>query len=641
MQVYEERLTLLRQMELFRGIGATHLRHIAEQMTEHAYAAAEVIFRETDPGDELFLLVSGTMHVYVEREGTVITYNTMQPGECFGEMALLEKSPRSATVRALTPARCLTLSRQDFVTLLREHADVALQILKNLSQRLRHSGMQLQQYARHHTPTVTSGPAMTFDAYDVGGFYDEMLDANGRPRPGAKLLIQRLASLPSGELQRLQQAAEQALLHLGITFAVYDDTSGTERIFPFDILPRIVDAAEWTIIERGLKQRVQALNLFIDDIYHEEKILNDRVIPEHLVRSAAHLMEPCRSLDPSRGVWCHITGTDLVRDRDGQLYVLEDNLRCPSGVSYVLENRQVLKATFPQVFADSRVRPVDDYPSRLLETLLSIAPPGVLSPTVIVLTPGIYNAAYFEHAFLARQMGVELVEGRDLVVQDGTVMMHTTTGLKQVDVIYRRIDDDFLDPHAFRPESLLGVPGLMEVYRAGRVALANAPGTGIADDKAIYAYVPQMIHYYLGEDSVLPIVPTYVCWDARQREHVLSHLDELVVKAVNESGGYGMLVGPHASAAERQEFANRIRANPRNYIGQPTLALSRAPVIVDDHFEGRHIDLRPFVLYGDELYVLPGGLTRVALRKGSLVVNSSQGGGSKDTWVLTEDHAPC
>jgi uncharacterized circularly permuted ATP-grasp superfamily protein len=319
------------------------------------------------------------------------------------------------------------------------------------------------------------------------------------------------------------------------------------------------------------------------------------------------------------------------------MYVLEDNLRCPSGVSYVLENRQVLKGTFSRVFEASRVRPVDDYPSRLLETLQYLAPDDISSPTVVVLTPGIYNSAYFEHAFLAQQMGVELVEGRDLVVADGYVLMRTTRGLERVDVIYRRVDDDSLDPRTFRADSLLGVPGLMEVYKAGRVALANAPGTGIADDKAIYAYVPQMIKYYLDEEIVLPNVPTYICWDEVQRKHVLANLDKLVVKVCNESGGYGMLVGPHSTKEEQKIFAGRIQANPRNYIAQPTLALSRAPVIVGDHFEGRHVDLRPYILYGAELYVLPGGLTRVALRKGSLVVNSSQGGGSKDTWVLVED----
>jgi uncharacterized circularly permuted ATP-grasp superfamily protein len=482
---------------------------------------------------------------------------------------------------------------------------------------------------------------MTFTAYDTEGFYDEMLTADGQPRAGAALLVQRLAALPEGELLQRQRAAEQALLQLGITFNVYGDTSGTERIFPFDIIPRLVEAADWAYIERGLKQRIQALNCFIDDIYHGQKIVKDGAVPEYLIRSAQHFLPPCVGLHPARGIWCHVTGTDLVRDRDGQLYVLEDNLRCPSGVSYVLENRQVLKATFPEVFEDSRVRPVDDYPSRLLDTLQSLAPEGIASPTVVVLTPGIYNSAYFEHAFLAQQMGVELVEGRDLVIANGVVQMRTTRGLERVDVIYRRIDDAFLDPQVFRADSLLGVPGLMEVYRAGRVALANAPGTGIADDKVLYAYVPQMITYYLGEDIVLPNVPTYMCWDDTQRRHVLDNLDKLVVKAANESGGYGMLVGPHASAQERADFAQRIEANPRNYMAQPTLALSRAPVIVDDHFEGRHVDLRPYILYGEDLYVLPGGLTRVALRQGSLVVNSSQGGGSKDTWVLAEEVHGC
>lgn len=482
---------------------------------------------------------------------------------------------------------------------------------------------------------------MDFSAYDTEGFYDEMFEAPGRPRRGAALLVDKVSSLPEGELLQHQRAAEQMLLHLGITFNVYGETDGTERIFPFDIIPRIVESADWTSIECGLKQRIQALNLFIDDIYHDQKIIKDGVVPEHLIRSAAGFLQPCVGLIPPRGIWCHITGTDLVRDRDGQLYVLEDNLRCPSGVSYVLENREVLKRTFPQVFEASRVRPVVDYPSRLLETLQYLVPNSVSTATVVVLTPGIYNSAYFEHAFLAQQMGVELVEGRDLVVADGFVLMRTTKGFQRVDVIYRRIDDDFLDPHTFRADSLLGVPGLMEVYRAGHVALANAPGTGVADDKVIYPYVPQMIRYYLGEDAILPNVPTYMCWDDTQRQHVLSNLDKLVVKTANDSGGYGMLVGPHATPAERQAFAQRIQAEPRKYIAQPTLALSRAPVIVGDHFEGCHVDLRPYVLYGQDLYVLPGGLTRVALRQGSLVVNSSQGGGSKDTWVLAGDARVC
>jgi uncharacterized circularly permuted ATP-grasp superfamily protein len=483
---------------------------------------------------------------------------------------------------------------------------------------------------------------MTLSSYENDGFYDEMFDADSRPRSGAAALIRRIAALEEGELLRRQQAAEQALLNLGITFNVYGDEAGAERIFPFDIVPRIVAASDWSFIERGLKQRVQALNCFIDDIYHDQKIIGSGLVPADLIKSAKGYLKPCLGLSPPQGVWCHINGTDLVRDRDGQLYVLEDNLRCPSGVSYVLENRQVLKRTFPQVFEASRVRPVDDYPSRLLAVLQDLAPVGYGTPTVIVLTPGMYNSAYFEHAFLAQQMGVELVEGRDLVVDNGYVMMRTTKGRQRVDVIYRRIDDDFLDPQTFNPNSLLGIAGLMDVYRAGRVALANAPGTGVADDKALYAYVPQMIHFYLGEDMILPNVPTYVCRDDTQRQYVLEHLHELVVKSVNESGGYGMLVGPYASKTEREQFAAAIRANPRQYIAQPTLGLSRAPIIVDEHLEGRHVDLRPYILYGSgEPYVLPGGLTRVALRKGSLVVNSSQGGGSKDTWVLAGDEPAC
>jgi len=481
---------------------------------------------------------------------------------------------------------------------------------------------------------------MQFTAYDTAGFFDEMFQASGYPRAGSTLLVQLINALPEGELLHRQRAAEQALLQMGITFNVYGDEAGTERIFPFDIIPRIVEAADRAIIERGLKQRIEALNLLLDDVYQAQRIVKDGVIPAFLLQSAKCWLQPCMGLRPPRGIWCHITGTDLVRDRDGRIYVLEDNLRCPSGVSYVLENRQVLKRTFPQVFEASHVRPVDDYPSRLLEMLQYLAPDGVTSPTVVVLTPGMYNSAYFEHAFLAQQMGIELVEGRDLVVVDNLVYMRTTQGFQRVDVIYRRIDDDFLDPLTFRSDSLLGVPGLFEVYRAGRVALANAPGTGVADDKVVYAYVPKIIRYYLGEDSILPNVPTYVGWDDTARQHVLANLDKLVVKAANESGGYGMLVGPHASAAERAAFAERIQAAPRNYIAQPTLALSRAPVIVEDHFEGRHVDLRPYILYGQEIYVLPGGLTRVALRRGSLVVNSSQGGGSKDTWVLAgEPHA--
>jgi len=481
---------------------------------------------------------------------------------------------------------------------------------------------------------------MRFDTYDPGSFYDELFVAPGQPRPGAELLVRRLDALPEGELQRRQQAAERAFLNKGITFNVYGSEAGIEKVWPFDVIPRIVEAAEWERVERGLEQRIRALNLFIDDVYHQQAIVRDGVIPGHVLATAKGYQAACAGLKPPLGLWCHIAGIDLVRDRDGSFYVLEDNLRCPSGVSYVLENRRILKRTFPQVFEALGVRPVEDYPGRLLATLQGLAPAYVADPTVVLLTPGIYNSAYFEHSFLAQQMGIELVEGRDLVVVEGSVCMRTTRGFERVDVIYRRIDDDFLDPQVFRPDSMLGVPGLMEVYRAGRVAIANAPGTGVADDKVVYAYVPRIIKYYLGEEILLPNVPTYVCWDDGERAFVLEHLDELVVKAANESGGYGMLIGPHSTAEERRDFAGRIQANPRNYIAQPTLALSRVPVLVEDHYEGRHVDLRPFVLCGRQSYIVPGGLTRVALRPGSLVVNSSQGGGSKDTWVLHQGALP-
>ncbi len=477
---------------------------------------------------------------------------------------------------------------------------------------------------------------MRLEAYDRGGFHDEMFDDAGGVRPEARMLLETIQSLDEGQLLRCQRSAERLLLQLGITFNVYGDSAGTEKIFPFDLIPRIVGSAEWDWIERGLKQRIHALNAFIDDIYHDQQILKDKVIPEEVIRSATFYRPQCEGINPPKGVWCHITGTDLVRHGDGQVYVLEDNLRVPSGVSYVLENRDLMKRTFPQVFEGLHVRPVDDYPSNLLATLEAIAPPGAADkPLVVLLTPGMYNSAYFEHSFLAQKMGIPLVEGRDLEVEDNIVWMRTTKGLRRVDVIYRRIDDDFLDPEVFRADSLLGVPGLVGAYRAGTVALANAPGNGVADDKVVYAYVPDMIRYYEGEDPIIPNVPTYLCWRDQDRQHVLANLDKLVVKAANESGGYGMLVGPHSTAAEREQFAVRIEANPRNYVAQPTLALSRVPTLVDDHLEGRHVDLRPYILYGgDEIRVLPGGLTRVALRKGSLVVNSSQGGGSKDTWVL-------
>ncbi|MCG6930114.1 MAG: circularly permuted type 2 ATP-grasp protein [Desulfofustis sp.] len=475
---------------------------------------------------------------------------------------------------------------------------------------------------------------MKFQGYDTGGFYDEMFTADGTPRPGYEQLMDRIQALPEGEINARQAAAEQLFYDLGITFTVYGHTEGTEKIFPFDIIPRIIDRTEWEHIESGLKQRIYALNLFINDVYHDQSIVKDGIVPAELIESADGYFPECASIDPPRGVWCHITGTDLVRDDKGDIYVLEDNLRSPSGVSYVLANRRVLKRTLPLLFQRMNIRPVDDYPAMLLDMMYDVAPPTADRVTAAILTPGMYNSAYYEHSYLAMQSGVELLEGRDMVVQDGYVKMRTTRGLERVDVIYRRVGEDFIDPLVFRPESLLGVPGIMEVYKAGRVTLANAPGTGVADDKVIYSYVPKIIKYYLGEDAILPNVPTYICSQKKECEYVLDNLDTLVVKAANESGGYGMLIGPASTSQQRDEFAAKIRANPRNYMAQPTLNLSRAPVIVGDHFEGRHIDLRPYILYGEEIRVLPGGLTRVALVKDSLVVNSSQGGGSKDTWVL-------
>ncbi len=470
--------------------------------------------------------------------------------------------------------------------------------------------------------------------YDPGDFYDELFVAPGTPRPEVIPLFDRINSLPPEEVARRQQAAQIALFKMGVTFNVYSNNQGTERIFPFDILPRIIAMQEWKTLEKGLKQRIFALNQFLSDIYGDQKIIRDSVIPAEIVFSSQGFLKPCMGLKPPQDIWAHISGMDLVRDRDGRWYVLEDNLRCPSGVSYVLESRRVMKSTLPLVFDRLKVQPVEEYPSHLLETLLNLAPAHLSDPTVVLLTPGMYNSAYYEHSFLAQQMGVELVEGRDLVVEDGYLQMRTTKGLKRVDVIYRRIDDDFIDPLVFRPDSLLGIPGLMGVYRSGRLGLANALGTGVADDKVIYSYVPAMIRYYLGEEPILSNVPTYLCWEPEQQRHVLANLDKLVVKSASESGGYGMLIGTQATPQEREAFAEKIKAVPRNYIAQPTLNLSRAPAIVGDCIEGCHVDLRPYVLYGKDIYVNPGGLTRVALKKGSLVVNSSQGGGYKDTWVV-------
>ena len=479
---------------------------------------------------------------------------------------------------------------------------------------------------------------MNFDHYDTGGFYDEMFKGPAAPRPGGDLLRSRIDSLGPGELVRRQRAAERALLQMGITFNVYGDEGGTERIWPFDLIPRIIDTPTWEHIDAGLRQRITALNAFIDDIYGDQRILREGVVPEDLIKSSTTYREACRGLKPPGGIWCHITGTDLVRDADGTVYVLEDNLRCPSGVSYVLENRQIMKQSFPSVFGQLNVKPVNDYPFQLLDMLQGLAPSHLDARRVAVLTPGFQNSAYYEHSYLAQQMGVPLVEGQDLVIVDGYVHMRTTHGIQRVDVIYRRIDDDFLDPNVFRDDSMLGVPGLMEAYREGRVAIANAPGTGIADDKVIYTYVPDIIRFYMKQEPLIPNVPTYLCSRDADRQHVLANLDKLVVKTADGAGGYGMLMGPTASQAERDAFAELIKAKPRMYIAQRMLSLSRVPVIAGDRFEGRHVDLRPFILYGSEgIYVLPGGLTRVALRKGSMVVNSSQGGGSKDTWVIQPD----
>lgn len=474
---------------------------------------------------------------------------------------------------------------------------------------------------------------MEFSDYALDAFYDEMFDEHRETRAAYQRLHQCLSELSKEELLRRQYAAERYLFSLGITFSVYSDEANIERIFPFDVIPRIIDASEWRIIEAGLKQRIEALNLFLNDIYHDRQIIKDKIIPDYIIDSSAGYLSACVGLTPPKKVWCHITGTDLVRSSDGKFYVLEDNLRCPSGVSYLLANREVMKRTFPEVFEQSGIYPVADYPQHLFETLQSVA--NRANPKVAVLTPGIYNSAYYEHAFLAQQMSVELVVGTDLVVKDEMVFMRTTKGLERVDVIYRRIDDVFIDPTVFRPDSLLGIPGIFNAYKKGNVTLVNAPGTGVADDKVVYAFVPKMIKYYLDQEPILPNVPTYVCSEERDRKYVLENIDKLVVKAANESGGYGMLIGPHATKEARDTFRTYIQKNPRNYIAQPTLALSRIPSIVEGGaIEGRHVDVRPYILYGEKIHVLPGGLTRVALKKGSLVVNSSQGGGSKDTWVL-------
>ncbi len=474
--------------------------------------------------------------------------------------------------------------------------------------------------------------------YDPAGFFDEMFASPSEVRRHYERFRKLFAQTTPEEFEERRSDIDLSFLRQGVTFNVYGDSQGAERIFPFDLVPRIIAAKEWEYLERGLIQRITALNLFLHDLYHEQRILKDGVIPAYYVLSARHFRREFAGFQVPKDIYIHVCGTDLIRGGDGSWMVLEDNARTPSGVSYVLENRQAMKRTFPQLFEEVGVRPVDHYPQELLNMLQHISPGGVVDPTVVLLTPGAYNSAYFEHTYLARQMGIQIVEGRDLLVRDARVFMRTTKGLQPVHVIYRRIDDDFLDPTVFRRDSALGVPGLISAYRAGNVSLANSIGTGVADDKAVYCFVPRMIKYYLDQDPIIPNVPTYLASEESDRKYMLENLDKLVVKAANESGGYGMLMGPRASQAEREEFRKRIEADPRNYIGQPMISLSTHPTHVgDNRFEGRHIDLRPFILYGEKPVIVPGGLTRVALNKGSLVVNSSQGGGSKDTWVLFGD----
>lgn len=474
--------------------------------------------------------------------------------------------------------------------------------------------------------------------YSADKAYDEMVAAGGTPRDACASLSQYLQSLGMEAIKGRLSAAEAAIMEMGITFTVYSDEGNIDRAWPFDIIPRLIDFQEWQVVETGLKQRLKALNCFISDVYNQQQIIKDGLVPADLIASSSNFRKECLGMKPKFGSWANICGSDLVRAGDGKLYVLEDNLRVPSGVSYMIENRVITKRIFPELLENLNILPVDDYPTQLFEMLASLAPDADDTPQIAVLTPGIYNSAYFEHAFLAQQMGAELVEGGDLLVKDDDcVYMRTIKGLEKVDVIYRRIDDLFLDPEVFHKDSVLGVKGLMRAWKAGNVALANAPGAGVADDKVVYAYVPEMIRYYLNEEPILPNVPTYLCSDPEQCAYVLAHLPELVVKPANESGGYGMLVGPHATQKEIKQFYKLIQDNPRNYIAQPTLALSTCPTLCNDKLEPRHIDLRPFILQGENSFVTAGGLTRVALRAGSLVVNSSQGGGSKDTWIINRE----
>ena len=476
---------------------------------------------------------------------------------------------------------------------------------------------------------------VNWDTYKLGKAFDEMIAGDGSSRAAAKALVNTLAAMSPKDLRARQQAAENAILEMGVTFTVYSEGQNIDRAWPFDIMPRTLERAEWDKTSAGLKQRLRALNLFIDDCYHDQRMINAGRFPREVFESSKNFLKPCMGANPAHGVWANICGTDLVRDSDGTMYVLEDNLRVPSGVSYMLENRSITKQVFPELFNHQPIQPVDEYPAELFNMLVSLSPRPGDDPEVVVLTPGIYNSAYFEHSYLARRMGAELVEGADLVVgEDDCVYMRAIEGLTRVDVIYSRVNAEYLDPEVFVKDSMLGVPGLMRAWRAGNVSIANAPGTGVADDKVVYVYVPDMIRYYLDEEPILANVPTYQCADPESLSYVVDHLEELVVKPANESGGYGMLVGPQSTRKQRKEFADIIKANPRNYVAQPVITLSTVPTIIDRKLEPRHVDLRPFILQGKDLYVTPGGLTRVALRRGSLVVNSSQGGGSKDTWVV-------
>ena len=476
---------------------------------------------------------------------------------------------------------------------------------------------------------------LSLDAYRNSTAYDELIGPDGLPRPAARPLFDYLATLKPEDLAARRKAVDAAIMTMGITFTVYSDGANIDRAWPFDVIPRVMARSEWSRIEAGLIQRLTALNQFINDLYNDQRIVKDKVFPIDVLSGSKNFRPQCKGFTPRFGVWAHICGTDLVRDKDGTVYVLEDNLRVPSGVSYMLENRQVMKRLFPEVFKTCSILPVDDYPARLYDTLAALSPRQSERPIIAVLTPGVFNSAYFEHSYLAQQMGAYLVEGSDLFVdKDDCVYLKTVSGLTRVDVIYRRIDDDFLDPEAFRPDSALGVPGLMRAWHSGKVGIANAPGAGVADDKVVYTFVPKIIKYYLDEDPIIPNVPSYLCMLDDERDYVLANLDKLVVKPANESGGYGMLMGPRASSEERSKFAQLIRENPRNYMAQPVLDISTAPTLAGNTLAPRHLDLRPFVLQSDKHYATTGGLTRVAMVEGSLVVNSSQGGGSKDTWIV-------